>query len=97
MSEMLPTPEENLALEEEFAALERRRQEWCLLGIDLKTGDRTYSCRACHAQRITLVTPGVKLPERCPKCGAEQRAPSLDDPAERQCAAALKKMGRKNT
>lgn len=89
MSEMFPTSEESLLLEEAFAHVERRRSEWCLLGIDLETGARTYSCRACCLKRITLVTPGAKLPEQCPKCGAEQRAPSPDDSGELQCAAAL--------
>lgn len=30
-----------------------------------------YACGNCYRQRYTLVTPGAKLPERCPMCGEE--------------------------
>jgi hypothetical protein len=41
---------------------------WVLLG---RTDQGpVYSCGSCYRQRYTLVTPGAKLPERCPKCGA---------------------------
>jgi hypothetical protein len=80
--------EPQLSVEEAIESIKRSQGEWCLLAIDLETGAKTYSCRACYLQRITLVTPGAVLPARCPKCDAVQTAPDPNDPAELQCADA---------
>ncbi len=42
---------------------------WVLLGVDVRSGNKTYSCSNCWGQRYTLVTPGATLPSVCPKCG----------------------------
>lgn len=55
-------------------AMFRRRTEWCLLGVDLETGVKTYLCRTC-GKWLSLVSPGAQLPSQCPKCGRALRAP----------------------
>jgi len=64
-----------LTAEEALALIARRRREWCLLGVGISTGAKTYMCAACYRQHVTLQTPGATLPARCPRCGAEQCAP----------------------
>lgn len=64
-----------MSVQEAIDLTEHRRGEWCLLGANLATGHKTYSCRVCWLQRITLVSPGAVLPKQCPKCGAAQEPP----------------------
>jgi len=65
---------QKLSIEEAFALTERRRAEWCLLGINLTTRVKTYLCRTC-GKWLSLVSQGAKLPEHCPKCGTALCAP----------------------
>ncbi len=63
-----------LTVDEALALTERRKGEWCLLGINLTTNHKTYMCRAC-GKWVTLVTLGAVLPSSCMKCGIQLRPP----------------------
>jgi rubrerythrin len=63
-----------LTIEEALAYVREQRRRWCLLGIDARTGYKTYTCSNCLLFRFTRVT-NATAPDKCPRCGARQVMP----------------------
>jgi rubrerythrin len=66
-----------LTVEEALERCERMKHEWVILAYkNRQLEEPTYMCPQCWQQTITLVTPGARLPEECPRCKAKLGAPT---------------------